>query len=87
MRIHNKDESKPGHKILSPNGTVERQGSSPSINILQVAKSELISGDTSGRCYVQQSAGAAFFLTDRRDAIKNIEKAICEHDVDQNVRT
>jgi len=85
MMMHNKDESEPGHQILSPNGTVERQGSSPSINILRVAKSELISGDTSGRCYVQQSAGAAFFLTDRRDAIKNIEKAICEHDIELNV--
>jgi len=85
MRTHRKNESELGHKLLSPNGTGEKQGLSSSINILQVAKSELTSGDTSGRCYVQRSAGAAFFLTDRHDAIKDIEKAIYDHDVKRNV--
>ncbi len=42
--------------------------------LLQVSKLELTSGDQSGEVYLQLSKGAAFLLTDRKDAIKFAEE-------------
>jgi hypothetical protein len=42
--------------------------------LLRVSKSELTSGNQTGEVYVQLSKGAAFLLTERKDAIKFVEK-------------
>ncbi len=42
--------------------------------LLQVSKAELTSGNQQGEVYVQLSTGAAFLLTDRKDAINFVEK-------------
>ena len=41
---------------------------------LKVSKVELTSGNQTGEVYVQLSKGSAFLLTDRREAIKFVEK-------------
>jgi chaperonin cofactor prefoldin len=43
---------------------------------LTVAKSELTNGDTSGLVYVQFSTGAAFLVTPREEAIRQVEEKI-----------
>lgn len=53
--------------------TVEQQ-----IQELTVAKSELISGDTSGLVYVRSSPGAAFFVTSRGKALEGVDSKIGE---------
>ena len=41
---------------------------------LKVSKVELTSGNQTGEVYIQLSEGSAFLLTDRREAIKFVEK-------------
>jgi len=77
MGTYNKGTSEFNPKALSSYyGKAEKKTLYPTLNILRVAKSELTSGNTSGRCYVQPSAGAAFFLTDRHDAVNDIGREI-----------
>jgi hypothetical protein len=46
------------------------------IQELQVAKSELTSGNTSGEIYIQTSKGSAFLMTERAKAIQEVDKMI-----------
>eukprot|EP00569_Conticribra_weissflogii_P003063 CAMPEP_0171334376 /NCGR_PEP_ID=MMETSP0878-20121228/4614_1 /TAXON_ID=67004 /ORGANISM="Thalassiosira weissflogii, Strain CCMP1336" /LENGTH=74 /DNA_ID=CAMNT_0011835449 /DNA_START=47 /DNA_END=271 /DNA_ORIENTATION=- len=56
----------------------EKQTIHQQIQELEVVKSELTSGDTSGLVYVQPSTGAAFFVTPRGNAIEGVERKINE---------
>ena len=44
------------------------------IDELKVAKVELTRGDTSGRVYVRRSAGEAFMITPRGEALRGYEE-------------
>ena len=43
---------------------------------LTVARAELTGGDTSGLIYVRASRGAAFLVTQRADALRDVETKI-----------
>ena len=55
---------------------VEMNQQQQQLEELTVVKAELTGGDTSGLVYVRRSAGAAFLVTPRKEALREVEKKI-----------
>jgi chaperonin cofactor prefoldin len=58
----------------SSSSSQQQQQQQHQLQELTVAKSELTHGDTSGLVYVQSSIGAAFLVTPRSEAVRQVEE-------------
>ena len=64
----------PPQSSSSSSSTTSSQQQQHQLHELTVAKSELTHGDTSGLVYVQSSIGAAFLVTPRSEALRQVEE-------------
>ena len=61
---------------MATNTNEQTQQLQKKVQELTVVKSELTGGDTSGLVYVRPSAGAAFMVTSRSEALKGVQEQI-----------
>jgi len=62
--------------MMNPSSSSSAAAQQQQLQELTVAKSELTHGDTSGLVYVQSSVGAAFLVTPRQEALRQVEEKI-----------
>ena len=62
----------------TPTQQQQRQTQQKQLQELTVAHTELTAGDTSGLVYVRKSPGAAFLITPRVEALRDVQKKIDE---------